>query len=187
MRNTVQQTSVHKLDGNDWATLKTLWDRCFPSSAQQTPAAFARRQQDRIRRFAWRDRDERIHRINNHAGEPIALASSFRRTVSVGTQAMNVLALARVATSPDYRFRGLGVLVVRDALSRCDGVTTYCLFQTGVPHFYQRLDCQLLPASSYDGGAVRREGSGFWDPYIMVYAPQQLWPQGAINLRGPGY
>ena len=122
-------------------------------------------------------------------GVAIAHARTFRRTVYVGDRALDVLALAGVCTDDTARGRGLGALVVKKAFEQVDRQEfEFSLFQTGVPEFYKKLNCQLIQNKIIDRtNFADPENNPFWDRFVMTYPADQVWPEGVVDLNGKGY
>ena len=121
--------------------------------------------------------------------EAIAHARTFVRTIFVGERSIENLALATVCTAPNRRGEGLGRLVVQAAFATVDdGPCEFSIFQTGVPGFYQKLNCRLI-----DNDVVNRKNkeapdeSPFHSEFVMVYPADRPWPAGTVDLIGPGY
>ena len=100
-----------------------------------------------------------------------------------------VLCLAHVATSPSARGRGLGAAVVRGAFSArlCESLPE-ALFCTGVPGFYEKLDCATLAPCDvvYPSEDLKK----FVDPALMRFAlpTAPAWPAGgALHVNGAGW
>lgn len=123
--------------------------------------------------------------------EPVAIAYTFAREIDTLAGRMTILALAGVAVEESKRGRGLGRTVVRAALERVDrGAFTYSLFQTE-PHnrcFYEKLGASLVDNKVVNSLAEpATDESPFWDELILRYPAGPGWPDGEIDLRGPGY
>ncbi len=127
--------------------------------------------------------DEQAHMIR--AGERvIAAARSFRRIVSVAGDSFPILALAGVCADERWRGQGLGAAVVRGAWARLDGPMAVSLFQTAVPDFYRKLGARCLSVAIVRSGHAARP---FWDPFAMIFPAEAAWPEGPVDIRGPGW
>ncbi len=119
----------------------------------------------------------------------IAHSQTFLREVRSGDQKFNVLALAAVCTDPEKRGLGLGKLVVEKSFAQIDeGLVPVCLFQTGVQEFYEKLNCRRIEnrfVNSFDQQEPHKRP--FWDKCEMIYPANADWPEGDIDLLGPGY
>jgi hypothetical protein len=112
------------------------------------------------------------------------------RTIGTSQGDLTVLALARVCTDPNLRGKNLGAAVIRETFKLVDDSTfPWSLFQTShkVRPFYEKLG-----ACAIDNRIVNSLGEDpmknpFWDQVIMRYSSKPGWPEGDIDLRGPGY
>ncbi|MEM6749683.1 MAG: GNAT family N-acetyltransferase [Planctomycetota bacterium] len=145
---------------------------------------------------AWSDPFRRrgiVEYLVRYKGHIVACGYSFVRTIGTPNGELDVLTLAGVGTHPDQRGKGFGRLVVRAVFDRVDaGEFPFCLFQTGEARpFYERLGCRVVDNRFVDSTAgERREdpsGNPFVDDWVMVYPGAGDWPEGEIDLRGPGY
>jgi predicted N-acetyltransferase YhbS len=149
------------------ADLTTLWKN-YRGVESQYPRSFAIREDGRV----------------------IAHASAVPRTVGTSSGDMTVLALARVCTAPEARGRQLGHAMARAAFNLVDdGTYPFALFQTNeaIKPFYDRL--RAVPATNQfvNSLAVDPAAPAFWDRVIMRYPAKAGWPDGQIDLRGPGW
>lgn len=131
----------------------------------------------RSRRFLIR-RDGRI----------VATSLLLPRRIRTPRGLMDVLALASVKTHPDLRHKGLGRAVVQAAFACVDdGAFPLSLFQTGVPEFYEKLGARQVenPFVNSLGQDPRRRP--WWDKVAMIYPTDAHWPDGEIDLLGPGW
>jgi predicted GNAT family N-acyltransferase len=123
-------------------------------------------------------------------GRMIAHASAVPRTIGTSRGDMTILALARVCTDPAARGRNLGQTVARAAFQLVDnGTFPFALFQTNEPvkPFYDRLGCVTVSNRFINSTATDPSSSAFWDSVIMRYPNKPGWPDGDIDLRGPGW
>lgn len=123
---------------------------------------------------------------------PLALAMLFPRTVQTDAGPLTVAALAGVCSAPERRGQGLGAAVVRAAFAQVDaGRFGVALFQTPVAAFYARLGARPV----HNGFVNPRHRPGdrgspdhpWWDDSVMIYPAAFPWPDGRIDLGGPGY
>ena len=115
----------------------------------------------------------------------LAHAMLFRREIFTLSGALSVGALAAVCVNPDYRGRSWGVAVARAAFDFLPELgVEVSLFQTPVPHFYEKLGCRVVNNSFYNGNDP---ANPFWDACEMIYPAAFTWPRGEINMNGPGY
>jgi len=123
-------------------------------------------------------------------GELLAHASAVPRILATREGELTVLALARVCTAPAARGRQLGVAVAKAALGLADdGTFPFALFQTSeaVQPFYDRLGAMPVDNRFVNSLADDPNASAFWDRVIMRYPAKPGWPEGEIDLRGPGW
>lgn len=123
-------------------------------------------------------------------GKLIAHSAHIPRTIQTATGEITVAGLTRVCTDPAQRGRGLGEKVVRATFAMVDaGTFPYSLFQTSPPvrAFYEKLGCCLVENPIVNSFAEDLHVSPFWDKVIMRYPSTGEWPEGEIDLRGPGY
>ena len=93
------------------------------------------------------------------------------------------------ASAPAARGRGLGAAVVRGAFSSrlCESLPE-ALFCTGVPGFYEKLDCATLAPCDvvYPSDDLKK----FVDPALMRFSlpTAPAWPAGgALHVNGAGW
>lgn len=123
-------------------------------------------------------------------GRVIAHAAIIPRTITTSQGKLTIAGLTRVGTDPDLRGRGLGAMVVRPLFELVDqGAFAYCLFQTtpDVKPFYEKLGATIVDNPIVNSLAEDEHQSPFWDPVIMRYPSGPDWPEGEIDLVGPGY
>ena len=125
------------------------------------------------------------HFVICEADEPLAHAGLFVREIFTTRGSLFIGALGGVCVHPRYRGRGWG----RDvACAAFDFLPQLCvsvsLFQTPVPDFYSRLGARLVTNRFYNGSDVN-------DPFLesdkMIFPATFDWPEGDIDLGGPGY
>lgn len=143
--------------------------RQYEGPAEQRPRSFVVRQDGRV----------------------IAHAAFVTRTIGTSAGEMTIAGLARVCTDPDVRGQGLGPRVVRPIFDLVDqGVFPFSLFQTSqeVKPFYERLGCRMVENAIVNSLATEGEETcPFKDAVAMIYPAEGDWPEGEIDLRGPGY
>ena len=122
---------------------------------------------------------------NEGPAEVLAHALLFRRDVFTVRGPLGVGALATVCVHPEFRGRGWGVDVVRAAFQHLPELDVpVSLFQTGVPSFYEKLGARLIANAFVNGD---NPSNPFWDRCEMIYPAAFPWPDGQIDLNGPGY
>jgi hypothetical protein len=128
--------------------------------------------------------------IVRDGGQVVAHAGAAPRTIGTSTGDITVLALARVCTAPAARGRHLGQAVARAAFQLVDnGTYPFALFQTNEPvkPFYDRLGAIVVQNRFINSLGDDPEKPPFWDKYVMRYPDIPGWPEGNIDLRGPGW
>jgi predicted N-acetyltransferase YhbS len=123
-------------------------------------------------------------------GKVIAHAAAVPRTISTTAGDITILALARVCTDPSARGRQLGRAMVRAAFDLVDnGTFPFSLFQTtdDVKPFYERLGAIEIHNNFINSTAEDPTASPWWSPVIMRYPAKPGWPNGEIDLVGPGW
>ena len=103
---------------------------------------------------------------------------------------MTIVALAQVCTDPAERGRKLGQAVVRAVFDLVDhGPFPHSLFQTShqVRPFYDKLGAGLVTNPIFNSLGDDPDKNPFWDEVAMRYPAAKHWPEGEIDLRGPGW
>lgn len=124
-------------------------------------------------------------------GEQVIAHATFMHR-KIGTEAgeLTIAGLARVCTDPDYRGQKLGEKVVRPVFNLVDeGIFPFSLFQTSpeIRPFYEKLGAVLVENPIINSFSEDLHASPFWDKIIMRYPQGGDWPEGEIDLLGPGY
>jgi GNAT superfamily N-acetyltransferase len=121
-------------------------------------------------------------------GAVVSMSVLRPRRIKTPDGPMDVMALASVKTHPEYRHRGLGRAVVRAAFAYVDdGTFPLSLFQTGVPEFYRKLNCRVVDNPFVNSLGNDPQISPWWDDEVMIYPAEAVFPQGEIDLLGPGW
>ena len=123
-------------------------------------------------------------------GRVIAHAAALPRVIGTSQGEITILALAQVCTDPAQRGRRLGQAVVRAVFDAVDhGPFPHALFQTTHPvrPFYEKLGCGLVTNRIVNSLGEDPAANPFWDEVVMRYPAAKPWPEGEIDLRGPGY
>jgi hypothetical protein len=142
-------------------------------------AAYQGPEKQRPRSIFIRERD----RVIAHSGVDA-------RTIGTSQGGLNVLALARVCTDPNLRGKNLGAAVIRATFQLVDdGTFPWSLFQTShkVRPFYEKLGACLVHNRIVNSLGDDPTKNPFWDEVVMRYSNRPGWPEGDIDLRGPGY
>ena len=133
------------------------------------------------------ERAERVFLIRRD-GQIVAASNFLPRRIRTPQGPLDVLALAGVMAHPDCRHQGLGSAVVRAAFDHVDrSVFPVSLFQTGVPDFYKTLGCRLVHNPFSNHLAADPAETPWWDQRVMIYPAAYPWPEGPIDLCGPGW
>lgn len=141
----------------------------------------------RIQDFINRNPNKTCHFIYFEE-ELIGYAESFPRLIKVDKQEITVLGLGAVCVLPKFKGNGLGSLLVRAAFERVDKQEfVVALFQTGVPRFYEKLNCKAINNKIINSLGENPDNNPFWDPYVMIYPRQFIGFQSEIDLLGPGF
>lgn len=121
--------------------------------------------------------------------EIVAHALTFERRVRCDEREMPVMALSAVCVSPEHRGRGLGAAVVRSAFQRVEeGEFPVSLFQTPIPDFYEKLGSANVSNRFVDSrNRADPEARPWKDSSVMIFPGVHPWPEGVIDLNGPGY
>jgi len=143
----------------------------------------------------WRDYDgpeEMFPRsaIVRDGPRVIAHAAVWPRTIGTSEGDITVLALAQVCSDPDRRGERLGQAVVRAVFDLVDhGPFAHSLFQTShrVRPFYEKLGACLVTNRIVNSLSETPYANPFWDEVVMRYPAAKRWPEGDIDLCGPGY
>jgi hypothetical protein len=119
----------------------------------------------------------------------IAHARTFSRLVHTQAGDLTVMGLAGVCAASDRRLEGLGKAVVLKAFERvARGEFPLSLFQTGIPDFYRKLGSRCVENRFVNTlNTEHPDDNPWWDPHIMIYPADGDWPEGTIDLNGPGY
>jgi predicted N-acetyltransferase YhbS len=123
-------------------------------------------------------------------GRVIAHAGVLPRTIGTTEGDMTIAGLSRVCSDPAYRGKGLGELVVREVFALVDNDTfPFSLFQTShkVRPFYEKLGAVRVTNRIVDSLGDDAMACPFWDEVALRYPKDRDWPEGEIDLRGPGY
>ncbi len=115
----------------------------------------------------------------------------FPRTIGTTAGDMTIAGLGSVCTASDFRGHGIGEALVKEAFRPVDeGLLPFALFQTSnqVSKFYLRMGCAFVENPIVDSTANEPTANPFKDHHVMRYpANREPWPEGQIDLRGPGY
>ena len=149
----------------------------FPSISKQYRASYPQIRHPSLRYVVW-DKDKAV----GHA-------LTFERPVITSAGEIPVMALSGVCVLPAYRGRGLGAEIVRRTFARIHGGEfDVSLFQTTIPAFYEKLGATLVTNRFVNSRNENHPDANPWhDERVMMYPRGYSWPQGPIDLNGPGY
>jgi predicted N-acetyltransferase YhbS len=124
------------------------------------------------------------------ASRVVAHAMMLSRRIDTSAGELVIGGLARVCTRPALRGRGLGEQVTRAAFGLVDaGVFPFALFQASsrVHAFYEKLGAVKVENRIVNSLADDPTANAFWDDFVMRYPNDRHWPEGTIDLLGPGF
>lgn len=138
---------------------------------------------------AYRSRSENRQAFFAREEQLLGYAEVFPRTIFTESGSLIVWGLGSVCVAKESRGLGLGRKIAEACFRAVDkSDTDVCLFQTGVPDFYKKLNCQLVSSTFIDKTNIDAPGKNpFWDDYAMIYPATFNWPAGIIDLNGKGY
>lgn len=128
--------------------------------------------------------------VVRRAGVIVAKSHTFARTIGTSRGELTVMALAGVCCDPNHRGEGYGRAVVAAAFGRIDrGEFPASLYQTSHHNrpFYEKLGARQIDNRFVNSLADDPDANPFWDEIAMIYPAACDWPDGVIDLRGPGY
>lgn len=130
-----------------------------------------------------------IHFMAWREGRLAGQAFTFERPMFIGGVETPVMALAQVCVEPGFRGNGLGARLVRSAFQRLTSEQfRLSIFQTTVPGFYEKLGARTVENRFINSRNPDDPGARPWkDGVIMIYPKDYAWPDGSIDLNGPGY
>ena len=126
------------------------------------------------------------------SGTAIAVATTLERVIGTEVGQMSILALSGVVVEPDRRGEGLGKAVVQAAFNRVDqGVFGFSLYQTEPKNlgFYEGLGARQVHNEIVNSLETPDMNMPVFNPgeLVIVYPDKPGWPEGTIDLLGPGY
>ncbi len=135
------------------------------------------------------DHSEKICYCLYQGKELIGYAESIRLTIKIESNCLVVLGLGGLNVHPDWRRKGYGRAIVEAVFKRIDSKEyPSCLFQTGIPYFYEKLGCKVINNKFINSNNQSDPSKNpFWDEYVMVYPASSQWPTGTADLRREGF
>jgi predicted N-acetyltransferase YhbS len=185
----VETLDARHLTEADALAIAELLVRVWPDS-HKTVEVRQQQMLDMGRDYQGPDQQAPRSFVIREQGRVIAHSAVIPRTIGTADGELTIAGLARVGTDPDQRGRGLGAVVVRPVFELVDqGAFTFSLFQTTdeVSNFYKKLGCATVDNPIVNSLAEDENHSPFWDKVILRYPDGPGWPEGKIDLRGPGY
>jgi len=186
----VETFLVSELSADDCAALDALGLAVYPPGSfdgfrvpVSAPAPEIDWPAERARRVFFVRHDDGLGRR-----QIVATSQFLPRRIRTSQGPLDALALAGVKTHPDFRHLGLGSAVVRAAFEHVDrGVFPVSFFQTGVPAFYELLTCRRVHNPCINHLAANPAERPWWEQHTMIYPATYPWPEGPIDLCGPGW
>lgn len=121
-------------------------------------------------------------------GRIVSHASVFAREIDIAGRRYIVAALGGVCTYEQYRGKGYAAEICRAVFQLVDrGDFELCLFQTGIPQFYEKLGCRCIANLIINSLAKDPTKNPLWDANMMIYPQSLTLPDGTLDLLGPGY
>jgi predicted N-acetyltransferase YhbS len=175
-------TDATDLTGAEWLELAELLHTVWPNPGLSAEGRAGQRKNAAVERPA-------SEVITIHAeGRLVAAGQTFGREVLVDGQRRNALALAAFAVAEDRRGEGLGKRIVREAFKRVDsGAFEFAIFQTGVPGFYEPMNCRAIDNMVINSLSDDPDANPFNDTHVMVYPATADLGIGPVDMLGPGY
>jgi predicted N-acetyltransferase YhbS len=121
--------------------------------------------------------------------ELVGYAESIPLNIKIENNWLEIIGFGGLNVHPDRRGKGYGRAIVEAVFKRIDASEyTYCLFQTGIPHFYEKLGCRLIENKFVNSNdPVYPSRNPFWDEYAMIYPATAIWPSGTVDLLRKGF
>ena len=161
-----------------------------PANPADAPRQFQQSVAALLRPSAYRGpapRRPRIYCLREN-GKIIAQSRIFPRAILTSRGPLTILALEAVCTAKSQQGRGLGLLVMKETFKPVDtGAFPCSLFQTAVPGFWEKVGARLITNRIVNSLGANPDACPFWDPHLMVYPAAYDWPEGTVDLQGPGY
>ena len=135
------------------------------------------------------DHTEKICYCLYQDNELVGYAESIPLTIKIESNWLAVLGLGGLNVHPDWRRQGFGRVIVEAVFKKIDdNKYPFCLFQTGIPHFYEKLGCRVIENKFINSNDQADPSSNpFWDDYAMIYPATADWPSGTVDLLRKGF
>ena len=135
------------------------------------------------------DHSEKICYCLYQDKELIGYAGAIPLNIKIESNCLEVLGLGGLNVHPNWRRQGFGGVIVGAVFKRIDASEyPFCLFQTGIPHFYEKLGCRLIENKFVNSNdLVDPSRNPFWDEYAMIYPATAIWPSGTVDLLRKGF
>ena len=119
----------------------------------------------------------------------VGYAESIPLTIQIEDKWLNIIGLGGLNVHPDWRRKGYGRAIVEAVFKRIDSKEyPFCLFQTGIPHFYEKLGCKVIKNKFINSNNQSDPSKNpFWDEYAMIYPATAIWPSGTVDLLRKGF
>jgi len=120
--------------------------------------------------------------------DAVAHARTFSRVIRHRNGEMKVLALGAVCVHPTRRGEGFGKRIAAEAF-KLIGTGRYevALFQTELTGFYERFGAVEVRNKFVNRQSNPSGASPWWNPRVMIHPNLDAWPEGEIDLNGPGF
>ncbi len=121
-------------------------------------------------------------------GRIVSHASVFAREIDVAGRRYTAAALGGVCTYEEHRGKGYAAEICREIFHLVDrGDFELCLFQTGIPAFYEKLGCRRISNRVINSLAKDPQKYPLWEEYLLIYPGSFSLPDGTLDLLGPGF
>lgn len=181
----VRQYHEHEMNIGQYLKImrleNTIWPHPKKSVAELAEEAlvFSRQQSDNwVRRYVvW------------EAGDAIAHARIFPRKIITPESELKIMALAGVCVNQKIQGKGLGKSLMESVFHDITlSPFPISLFQTDVPGFYEKLGAKIVSNPFINSQKIAEpDANPWWGEYVMVYPDLANFPEGEIDLNGPGY
>ena len=137
----------------------------------------------------YEDHSEKICYCLYQDKELVGYAESIPLTIKIENNWLAVLGLGGLNVHPGWRRQGFGRVILEAVFKRIDASEyPFCLFQTGIPHSYEKLGCRLIENKFVNSNdPVDPSRNPFWDECAMIYPATAIWPSGTVDLLRKGF